>query len=73
MYITINDVTDEKRIDLSYPIHPSAGRGEGRKKIAVVSMFSNNYVQYWLQRTIEVLLKTGKKVVLNKVIYIWTS
>ena len=31
-------------------------------------MFSNN-VQYWLQGTIEVLLKTGKKIVLNKVVY----
>ena len=40
MYITINEVIDEKRIDLSYPI-----KG---KKIAVVSMLSNN-VQYWLQ------------------------
>ena len=31
-------------------------------------MFSNN-VQYWLQGTVEVLLKTGKEVVLNKVVY----
>ena len=31
-------------------------------------MFSNN-VQYWLQGTIEVLLKTGKKIVLNKAVY----
>ena len=31
-------------------------------------MFSNN-VQYWLQGTIEVLLKTGKKYVLNKAVY----
>ena len=31
-------------------------------------MFSNN-VQYWLQGTIEVLLKMGKKIVLNKVVY----
>ena len=38
MYITINDVKGEKRIDLSYPIHP-------RKEIAVIAMFSNN-VQY---------------------------
>ena len=61
MYITINDVIGEKRIDLSYPIR--SGR-----KIAVVSMFSN-YVQYWLQGTIEVLLKTSKKIVLNKAVY----
>ena len=56
MYITINDVIGEKTIDLSYPI-----KG---KDIAVVSMLSNN-VQYWLQGSKEVLLKTGKKIVLN--------
>ena len=60
MNITINDVIGEKRIDLSYPI-----KG---KKIAVVSMLSDN-VQYWLQGSIEVLLKTGKKIVLNKGVY----
>ena len=54
MYITINDIIGEKRIDLSYPI-----KG---KDIAVVSMLSDN-VQYWLQGSIEVLLKTGKKIV----------
>ena len=31
-------------------------------------MFSDN-VQYWLQGSIEVLLKTGKKIVLNKGLY----
>ena len=61
MYITINDIIGEKRIDLSYPIHP-------RKEIAVVSMFSNN-VQHWLKEPIKVLLKTGKKIVLNKAVY----
>ena len=60
MYITINDVIGEKRIDLSYPI-------KGRE-IAVVSMLSDN-VQYWLQGSIEVLLKTGKKIVFNKGVY----
>ena len=60
MYITINDIIDEKRINLSYPI-----KG---KDIAVVSMLSNN-VQYWLKGSIEVLLKTGKKIVLNKGVY----
>ena len=60
MYITINDVIGEKRIDLSYPI-----KG---KEIAVISMLSNN-IQYWLQGTIEVLLKTDKKIVLDKVVY----
>ena len=61
MYITINDVIGSKRIDLSYPIHSN-------KKIAVVSMLSDN-VQYWLQGPIEVLLITGKKIVLNKGVY----
>ena len=60
MYITINDIIGEKRIDLSCPI-------EG-KDIAVISMLSDN-VQYWLQGSIEVLLKTGKKIVLNKGVY----
>ena len=60
MYIIINDIIGEKRIDLSYPI-----KG---KEIAVVSMLSEN-VQYWLQGSIEVLLKTGKKIVLNKAVY----
>ena len=60
MYITINDVIGEARIDLSYQIQG--------KKIAVVGMFSNN-AQIWLQRSIEVLLNTGKKFVLNKGVY----
>ena len=60
MYITINDIIGEKRIYLSYPI-------KGRE-ITVVSMLSNN-VQYWLQGSMEVLLKTGKKIVLNKAVY----
>ena len=38
MYLTINNIIGEKRIDLSYPIHSN-------KKIAVITMFSNN-VQY---------------------------
>ena len=60
MYITINDIIGEKRINLSYPI-----KG---KDIAVISMLSDN-VQYWLQGSTEVLLKTGKKIVLNKGVY----
>ena len=62
MYITINDVIGEARIDLSYPI-----KG---KDIAVVSMLSDNF-QYWLKEPIEVLLQTSKKIVLNKAVYIW--
>ena len=60
MYIMINNIIDSKTIDLSYPI-----KG---KEITVVSMFSNN-VLYWLQGPIEVLLKMGKKIVLNKGVY----
>ena len=60
MYITINEIIGSKTIDLSYPI-----KG---KEIAVVSMFSNN-AQYWLQGPIEVFSTTGKKIVLNKVVY----
>ena len=69
MYITINDIIGSKTIDLSYPIHPTAGRGEARKEIAVVSMHISNS-QILLHRSIEVLLKTGKKIVLNKGVYI---
>ena len=61
MYITINDIIGEKTIDLSYPIRSGM-------EIAVVSMLGDN-VQYWLQGSIEVLLKTGKKIVLNKGVY----
>ena len=61
MYIMINNIIGEKRIDLSYPIIKG-------KETAVVSMLSNN-VQYWLQGSIEMLLKMGKKIVLNKGVY----
>ena len=72
MYVTINDIIGEKRIDLSYPIMGRDGscgpRVAQRPHIAVISMFCNN-VQYWLQGTMEVLLKTGKKIMLNKAVY----
>ena len=61
MYITINDVIGEKTIDLSYPIH-------SKKEIAVVSMHISNS-QISLHRSIEFLLKAGKKIVLNKGVY----
>ena len=61
MYITINDIIGEKTIDLSYPIYPE-------KEIIVVSMFSNNS-QILLQKSMEVLLYTSKKIVLNKGVY----
>ena len=57
----INDVIGEKTIDLSYPIYPE-------KEITVVSMFSNNS-QILLQKSMEVLLYTGNKIVLNKGVY----
>ena len=60
MYIMINDIIGEKRIDLSYPI-----KG---KDIAVVSMLSNN-AQIWLQGPVDVLLKTGKETTLPKGAY----
>ena len=68
MYITINDVIGEKTIDLSYPFYSTAGRGEARKEIAVVSMHISNS-QILLHRSIEFLLKMGKKIVLNKGVY----
>ena len=68
MYITINDVIGEKTIDLSYPIYPNAGRDKGRKEIAVVSIFSNNS-QILFQKSMEVLLYTGKKIVLSEGVY----
>ena len=61
MYIMINDVKGEKTIDPSYPIH-------SKKEIAVVSMHISNS-QILLHRSIEFLLKTGKKIVLNKEVY----
>ena len=61
MYIMVNDIIGEKTIDLSYPIYPE-------KEIAVVSMFSNNS-QILFQKSMEVLLYTGKKIVLNKGVY----
>ena len=66
MYITINDIKSEKTIDLSYPINSTTGWG---KEIAVVSMHISNS-QILLHRSIEVLSIMGKKIVLNKVVYI---
>ena len=61
MYITINDIKGEKTIDLSYPIH-------SKKETAAVSMHIINS-QILLHRSIEVLSITGKKIVLNKGVY----
>ena len=61
MYIMINDIKGEKTIDLSYPIY-------SKKEITVVSMHISNS-QILLHRSIECLLKTGKKIVFNKGVY----
>ena len=61
MYIRINDIKGEKMIDLSYPIH-------SKKEIAVVTMHISNS-QILLHRSMEFLLRTGKKIVLNKGVY----
>ena len=61
MHITINDIKGEKTIDLSYPIH-------SKKEITVVSMHIINS-QILSHRSIEVLSVTGKKIVLNKGVY----
>ena len=61
MYITINDIKGEKTIDLSYPIR-------SKKEIAVVSMHIINS-QILVQRSIEALSVTGRKIVLNKGVY----
>ena len=50
MYITINNIKGEKRIDLSYSIKnfdSTAWWGEASKEIAVIRMLSDN-VQYQL-------------------------
>ena len=65
MYITINGIKGEKMIDLSYPIYSTTRWG---KEIAVVNMHSNN-AQILLHRSIKVLSVMGKKIVLNKRVY----
>ena len=69
MYITIDDIIREKRIDLSYPI--SSGKEAHRApqtEIAVVIMLSN-HVQYWLKGYIKVQLKSGEEIMLKKGVY----
>ena len=65
MYITINDIIGEKRIDLSYPIK---GRDGSAEEITAVSMLSDN-VQCWLQGHLKVQLKSGEEIALNKGVY----
>ena len=56
MYIMINDIKDEKRIDLSYLI-------DSDKEVTVIIIMHSNNSQILLRRSIEVLLKTGKEIV----------
>ena len=60
MYITVNDVIGEKRIDLAYPIWD--------KGVTVVNMLSDN-VQYWLKEPMKIRLKTEEDVALTKEVY----
>ena len=62
MYITINDVTGEKMIDLSYPIRNFGSS----KEIAVISMLSE-YTQYEMTKLLKLKLVDGsEKEVLSK-------
>ena len=60
MYITINDIKGEKRIDLSYSI-------DSDKEIAVIIMLSDN-ILYQVKYT-EVLLPTGENVKISEGMY----
>ena len=55
MYITINNVIGEERIDLSYPIRSG-------KEVAVITILSNN-VQYEIVKSHEILddISPGKR------------
>ena len=62
MYITIDNIIGEKRIDLSYSIR----NFDSSKEIAVVSMFNDN-IQYEITKPLGLKLMDGsKKQVLNK-------
>ena len=55
MYITINDIKGEKRIDLSYSIHSN-------KEIAVIIMLSDN-IQYKVLKLRSVMDSDSKKLI----------
>ena len=59
MYITINNITGEKMIDLSYPIN-------SRKEIAVVSMFSDDIQYKTIEPLVLKLMDNNEKQVLNR-------
>ena len=56
MYITIDDIIDEKMIDLSYPIQNFSSS----KEVAVISMFSDNF-QYKVTETFNLKLIDNSK------------
>ena len=61
MYITINDMIGEKRIDLSYPIRSN-------KEVAVIAMLNDN-VQYEILKprtVIDDILPGNKKLILSR-------
>ena len=67
MYITINDIKGEKRIDVSYSIQnfdSTKGRGEASKEIAVIRMLSDN-VQYQILKLRAVMdpISNAKKMI----------
>ena len=66
MYITINDIKGEKTIDLSYPIRSTAG---GERKSQLLACISVILRFCYIDRSIEVLFITGKKIVLHKRVY----
>ena len=53
MYIAINDIIGEKRIDLTYPI-----KG---KEVTFVNVFSDN-VQYQVKKPLKLWLLNGEKI-----------
>ena len=62
MYITINDITGSKTIDLSYPIRNFGSS----KEITVISMLSEN-TQYEMTKLLKLKLADGsEKEVLSK-------
>ena len=65
MYITINDVIGEKKIDLSYPIRnfgssKEAPKGPHSTEIAVISMLSKN-TQYEMTKLLKLKLADGSE------------
>ena len=64
MYITINGVIGEKRIDLSYPIHSF----NTRKEIAVINMLSDN-IQYEVVKSHTIInnISSNKKLIPSKI------